>query len=383
MPTNAPDDPLHVGLIYGGRSPEHEVSIDSAHNVFAALSERYRVTPLRIDRDGRWHVEAPETAALRDPDAFAEDPSPANAAANRARFAPAEDGAEVLVHPAGDASGDGAAAALESLALDVALPMLHGPNGEDGRIQGLLDALGLPYVGAGVLGSAACMDKEVTKRLMRDAGLPIVPFRVLRYGGPTIPFSEIEGALGTPVFVKPANAGSSVGASKVEEASDYAPAVEKAFDYDNKVLVETAMNAREIECAVIGNLEEPRAAGPGEVVSEDTFYTYEAKYDEEADAAHMEVPAELPEDVAERVRRLAVEAYRLLGCEGLARVDFFVTDEHELFVNEINTIPGFTERSMFPVMWDDAGLDAGELLDELIRLALARHERDARIKVTL
>jgi D-alanine-D-alanine ligase len=385
MPTPSTDDPLHVGLIYGGRSPEHEVSIDSAHNVFEALSEEhYRVTPLRISRDGRWHVEDPGAAALRDPDAFADDPSAADADAKSALFAPAEEGEEVLRRDApDDGSESSAAAALESLALDVALPMLHGPNGEDGRVQGLLDTVGLPYVGVGVLGSAACMDKEVTKRLMRDAGLPIVPFRVLRYGGETIPFSEINGALGTPFFVKPANAGSSVGASKVEEKDGYEPAVEHAFDYDNKVLVETAMDAREIECAVIGNLEEPRAAGPGEIVSEDTFYTYEAKYDEEADAAHMEVPADLPEDVAGRIRTLAVEVYRLLDCEGMARVDFFVTSEHELAINEINTIPGFTERSMFPVMWEDAGLGASELLDELIRLALARHQRDARIKMTL
>lgn len=370
-------EPIHVGLIYGGRSPEHEVSIDSARNVFETLenSERHRVTPIRIDRRGRWHVEAAETAALR---ADAGEPE-SNHAEQRTLLAPAEDDAEVLTGPT-----DGAAA-LEPLALDVAFPMLHGPNGEDGRVQGLLHTLGLPYVGADVLGSAACMDKEVAKRLLRDADLPVVPFRVLRHGTDPLSFDEVTDALGVPFFVKPANAGSSVGASKVEQESEYAPAVQHAFDYDNKVLIETAIDGREIECAVIGN-EEPRAAGPGEIVSEDTFYTYEAKYDEELDAAHMEVPAELPDGVPQRARSMAEQAYRLMGCEGLARVDFFFTEEdgrNDLFLNEINTIPGFTERSMFPVMWEDAGLSAGELAAELIQLALDRHERNARLKMTL
>jgi D-alanine-D-alanine ligase len=367
---------IHVGLIYGGRSPEHEVSIDSARNVFEALERRarHRVTPIRIDRRGRWHVEAPEHAALRSGSA---EPS-GDRAGQRTFLAPAEEDAEVLTGP-----GDGAAA-LEPLALDVAFPLLHGPNGEDGRVQGLLHTLGLPYVGPDVLGSALCMDKDVAKRLLRDADLPVVPFRVLRYGAERLPFDEVAGAIGTPFFVKPANAGSSVGTAKVEAKPEYAPAVQSAFAFDNKVLLETAIDGREIECAVIGN-EEPRAAGPGEIVSEDTFYTYEAKYDEELDAAHMEVPADLPGGVPERVRSLAERAYRLTGCEGLARVDFFFTEEddrHDLFLNEINTIPGFTERSMFPVMWEEAGLPAGDLAAELIQLALDRHKRDARLKMT-
>lgn len=368
----------HVGLLYGGRSAEHEVSVASAHNVFEALdAERYRVTPIRIDRAGRWHVEDAETAVLHAPDDLpdaAEDSS-----ADRALLSPADEDAEILTGQWNRADG---AARLSPLALDVAFPMLHGQNGEDGRVQGLLHTLGLPYVGADVLGSAACMDKEATKRLLRDAGLPIVPFRVCRHGGARPSFAEATGALGATLFVKPANSGSSVGVSKVEgDAAAYDRALDEAFHYDNKVLVETAVEGREIECAVIGN-EEPRAAGPGEIVSTATFYTYEDKYSDTEDSARMEVPADLPDDVAERARTLATGAYRTLGCEGMARVDFLMSPEQDLFVNEINTIPGFTERSMFPVMWAHAGLPTPALLDELIRLALARHERDARFKTT-
>ena len=361
----------HVSLIYGGLSPEHAVSCASARNVFAALApERYRVTLIRIDRTGRWHVEDAATAALHHSDAAPEAPEA------RALFSPADEGAEVLTGRWSRADGT---ARLKPLALDVAFPMLHGQNGEDGRIQGLLQTLGIPYVGADVLGSAACMDKEITKRLLRDAGLSIVPFRVLRFGE-RLSFEEAIDALGTTLFVKPANSGSSVGTSKVESRDEYKRAVAEAFDYDNKVLIETAVTGREIECAVIGN-EEPQTALPGEIISAAAFYTYDAKY-EDAGAARLEVPADLPAVVSDRVRALATDAYRLLGCEGMARVDFFVTPEHDLFINEVNTIPGFTERSLFPVMWKHTGMPTSALVDALIQLALDRHARDARLKTT-
>jgi D-alanine-D-alanine ligase len=361
-----PPKKTHVGLIYGGLSSEHEVSVASARNVFAALdSAGYRVTPIRIDREGRWHAEDPMRSALRGPEA---DPDASSA---QILFAPAE-AARLFVER-------GAGEPREPLALDVAFVMLHGQNGEDGRVQGLLHTVGIPYTGADVLASASCMDKEVTKRQLRDAGLPIVPFRVIRYGQ-HLAFEEATAALGLPLFVKPANSGSSVGTSKVEDEAQFTDAVTEAFNYDNKVLVETAVTGREIECAVLGN-EEPRASTPGEVVSTAAFYTYDAKY-EDADAAHMEVPADIPDAVAARIRSLATDAYRVLGCEGMARVDFFVTPEHEVFVNEINTIPGFTERSMYPVMWEHEGLSAEQLADTLIQLAFDRHARDARLKTT-
>jgi D-alanine-D-alanine ligase len=360
----------HVGLIYGGQSPEHEVSVDSAHNVFEVFDrDEYRVTPIRIDPEGRWHVETPDTAALRDPDA-----PPRSIEEQHALFSPATgDGSEI-------ATSKDSASALDPLDLDVAFPMLHGPNGEDGRVQGLLRTLGIPFVGADVLGSATCMDKEVAKRMMRDADLPVVPFRVLRYGDERIPFVEVQAELGDVLFVKPANAGSSVGTAKVTSEDEYHEAADAAFDYDNKVLVEAAIDGREIECAVLGN-GNPRASTPGEIVSTAQFYTYEAKYDAEADQAHMEVPAEgLPDALLARVQDLATRAYHVLGCEGMGRVDFFVTEAHQMFINEINTIPGFTERSMYPVMWEHMNMPQSELLSALIQLALDRHERDARIK---
>ena len=356
----------HVGLIYGGLSSEHEVSINSARNVFTALNpERYRVTPIRIDRTGRWHVESADASVLNG----ADENSNAN---DRTLFSPAEDEAELQIR-----RGD--AATLEPFALDVAFPMLHGQNGEDGRMQGFLQTLGLPYVGPDVLGSAVCMDKEVTKRLLRDSGLPIVPFHVVRRSErPT--YAEVAEALGATLFVKPANSGSSVGTSKVEREEEFAPALDHAFEYDHKVLIETAITGREIECAVLGN-EEPKASVLGEIVSTAQFYTYEAKY-LDADASRMEVPADLPETLSDRARALALQACRILGCEGMARVDFFVTPDKEVFINEVNTIPGFTARSMYPVMWEQTGLSYPALVDQLIQLALDRHARDTHLKTT-
>jgi len=223
------------------------------------------------------------------------------------------------------------------------------------------------------------MDKDVTKRLLRDAGLPIVPFRLIRRGE-TLSYAEAADALGETLFVKPANSGSSVGTSKATDAATFGHAVEEAFRYDNKVLVEQAITGREIECAVIGN-EKPRVAVPGEIVSTAQFYTYEAKYQNE-DEARMEVPANLPTEFSDRIRGLAADAYRALGCEGMARVDFFVTPEYDVFINEINTIPGFTARSMFPVMWAHTDLPLGDLVDTLIQLALDRHERDAQLQTS-
>ncbi len=362
-------DRIRVGLLYGGRSSEYEVSIVSARNVFAALApERYLVTPIRIDPAGRWYVERAERSVLQGTDASEADADPAY-------FSPADEGAEIFVRRD---DGDGHVR-MEPLALDVVFPMLHGQNGEDGRVQGFLTTLGLPYVGPDVLGSAVCMDKEVTKRLLRDSGLPIVPFRVVRRGERPS-YEAMAEALGPTLFVKPANSGSSVGTSKVETAGAFGPALDEAFLYDHKVLVETAIQGREIECAVLGN-EQPRASVPGEIVMNAVFYTYEAKY-LDAEASRMEVPADLPAEVAGGVREAAAAACRVLGCEGMARVDFFVQPDGALYINEVNTIPGFTERSMYPVMWAETGVPYGALVDTLVQLALDRHARDARLKTT-
>ena len=351
-----------VGLIYGGLSPEHDVSIASARNVARSLADAgLDVTPIRISPEGAWRVEDP--AALRDS---------------------GEGSGSPLLFP-GEASGrllrqsdDGS---LREVEIDVAFPILHGQNGEDGRVQGLLQTLGIPYVGADVLGSAVCMDKEVAKRLLVQAGVPVTDFVTVRQTARDgVTFEALAERLGTPLFVKPANSGSSVGVTKVETAPALGDALDLAFRYDKKVLVEEAVVGREIEVAVLGN-EEPRASVPGEIVSTAQFYTYEAKY-QDADAARMEVPADLPDDVTERVRQIAVETYTTLGCEGMARVDFFVADDGRVLVNEVNTIPGFTSRSMYPVMWAESGMSNAELVRTLVDLALARHRRDAAIETT-
>ena len=351
-------EPVRVGLIFGGRSPEHDVSILSAQNVRRALEDAgHTVVPLRIDRAGRWTAE-PADAALSD--------APG---AGRPLLFPAEASGRLVVQNA-----DGT---LDEVDVDVAFPVLHGVNGEDGRVQGLLQTLGLPYVGPDVLASAVCMNKEVAKRLLAAAGVPVAPSVTARAGHPAPRYDDLAARLGTTLFVKPANSGSSVGVTKVERAGDLGPALDEAFRYDRTVLVEEAVVGREVEVAVLGN-EAPRASVPGEIVSTASFYDYDAKYTD-ADAARMEVPADLAPALAARVREVAVEACIALGCEGLARVDFFVADDGRVLVNEVNTIPGFTARSMYPVMWDETGLPAPDLADALVRLALDRHRRDAEI----
>lgn len=360
--------PLHVGLVYGGQSSEHDISILSARGVYAALDRaRTRVTPLFIARDGRWFAEADGATHL---DGSAPEPTGTSATG----FAP-HAGAATVTHGG------------RALGLDVLFPMLHGTNGEDGRVQGFLQTLGLPFVGPGVLASAACMDKETTKRLLRDAGLPVVPFAVVRRGEAAPAYDALADALGPTLFVKPAGSGSSVGVTRVTDADGLAQALAEAFRYDHKVLVETAVAAadgrpaREVECAVLGNDDAVRPSVLGEIVSTAAFYDYEAKY-LDPDAARMQVPASLPADVSERTRQMAAAAYRVLGCEGLARVDFFVGDDGAAQINEINTIPGFTARSMYPVMWEATGLPLPRLLDTLVGLAMERHARDGALSTS-
>lgn len=348
---------LHVGLVYGGLSSEHDISIRSARNVRRALGDRHRVTPIYISRDGAWHVA---------PDGEITDQT----TAMRPLLAAPMQGTCTMI-----AGGD----AMDALDLDVVFPILHGQNGEDGRVQGFLHTLGLPFVGPDALASAVCMDKDVAKRLLAAEGLPVTPSRTLRPRDRLVYADAVE-ALGSPLFVKPANSGSSVGVTKVERETDWEPALAHAFEYDRKVLVETAISGREIECAVLGN-EQPEASHPGEIVSTAQFYTYDAKY-EDPDASRMEVPADLPPDAAEAIRQLAVRACVALGCEGMARVDVFYTSDGEVLINEINTIPGFTDKSMYPVMWAHSGLDNEALVDRLVQLAVDRHTRDAAIKTT-
>lgn len=362
---------VRVGVLFGGESAEHEVSLQSAKNVVEAIDpERYEVVLIGIDRHGRWHV-AEDTRALLDsgdPRRIRLQPSPRGVAlvpGERAELVEMEETRAPAPIPA----------------LDVVFPVLHGPLGEDGTVQGLLRLAHLPFVGAGVLGSAVGMDKDVTKRLLRDAGIPVARFVTLRASDRRPRFGALVEAVGRPFFVKPANLGSSVGVAKVEDEAAAEAALDEAFSYDRKVLVEEFVRGRELECAVLGN-EEPEASVPGEIVPRHEFYSYEAKYLDE-EGAELRIPAELDEKTERRVRDLAVRAFRVLCCEGMARVDFFLRDDGELLVNEINTIPGFTRISMYPKLWAASGLPYPALIDRLIEFALERARREERLRSRL
>jgi len=384
---------LRVGVLFGGRSGEHEVSLLSAASVLEAIDKkRYDVVPIGITKQGRWvtaaHAErllkgqasgVPRPRPLR-----AGDPETTSAAAVLAKgegvvVPPIPSGNHSALVPFETASGD-LHPAHSPIDVDIIFPVLHGTFGEDGTIQGLLELADIPYVGAGVLGSAAGMDKDVMKRLFRDAGLPIVKHvTVLRSDWreePKLVRRQVENALKYPVFVKPANLGSSVGISKVHGASELAAAMDEAAQYDRKLIVEQGIGgkngkAREIECSVLGN-DHPIASVTGEVVPIKEFYDYNAKYVDTG--SELIIPAELPVRKQAEVRRLAVAAFQAVDCAGLARVDFLMDPRSgRMYVNEINTIPGFTSISMYPKLWAATGIPYPELIDRLINLGLERH----------
>jgi D-alanine-D-alanine ligase len=346
---------LRVAVIFGGRSGEHEVSVASARSVMAAIDqERFEPVPVAITRSGVWLTPAETRAAL-------------------ARLE-----GQNLATIAVEGEGEGLLARPDVLAVlkevDIAFPVLHGTEGEDGCIQGLFELAGVPYVGAGVTASAIGMDKSVQKALWRAAGLPVARsltlLRSLIERDPQAAARQVEREFNYPVFVKPANSGSSVGVSKVRSREDLADAFAEAGRWDRKILVEEAITGREIECAVLGN-DAPEASPLGEVVPKAEFYTYEAKYLD--DTTDLIAPADLPADVAAEIQRLAVAAYKAIDCAGLARVDFFLTQDGRVVLNEINTLPGFTRISMYPRLWTLAGLSYPALIARLIELGLERH----------
>jgi D-alanine-D-alanine ligase len=352
---------LRVAILFGGRSAEHEISLISARNIAAAMDPgKYRISAIGIDKQGRWLYDR-DGRLLRDK------------SCTRVEL-PQRAGVNPLL------SGG---AALRALAdVDVVFPVLHGPFGEDGTVQGFLKLANLPFVGAGVLGSALGMDKDVMKRLLRDAGIPIAKFLVFdRATRNRISFSRVRRELGMPVFVKPANLGSSVGISKAASTGELARAVANAFRYDNKILVEETISGREIECAVLGN-EQPKASLPGEIITGHAFYSYQAKYVDDQ-GARLVIPAALPLSSRRRLQELSLRTFRVLCCSGMARVDFFLRGNDEIFVNEINTIPGFTAISMYPKMWDASGLSYGRLIDRLIQLAVQQFRAEQRLRATL
>ena len=359
---------LRVGVIYGGRSVEHEVSLVSARAVMQALDpRRYEVVPIGITRQGRWVLGGSHCALP---------PDPSVRGLVRLRNGGREHALSAASRGAAvrSAAGRGRASSPPGR-LDVIFPVVHGTGGEDGTLQGLLDLADIPYVGAGVLGSALGMDKAMMKVIFREAGLPIVDHRVLRRrdleGGRDRFVQTVEEAFGYPCFVKPANGGSSVGVSKAKRRADLLEAIDLAARYDRTIIVERGVDAREIECSVLGN-DEPEVSVPGEIVPANEFYDYRAKYIDEN--SRLLIPAPLSEEQTRRVRDLSIRAFRALDLSGMARADFFLDRTSEaVFVNEVNTIPGFTPISMYPKLWEASGLPFPELVDRLIRLALERH----------
>ncbi|MFH1769150.1 MAG: D-alanine--D-alanine ligase family protein [Parcubacteria group bacterium] len=329
---------IRIGVLSGGRSAEHEVSLQSAKNVIDAIDKtKYEVVSIKIDKKGKWDKNL--------------------------KFIP------LLGKERGSVAQS----------VDVVFPVLHGTFGEDGTVQGFLKLMDVPYVGCDILGSAVGMDKDIAKRLLRDAGIGIADFITVNHGD-KVNFAQIKKKLGMPVFVKPANLGSSVGVSKANNKKEFEKALKEAFKYDRKVIIEESIKGREIECAVLGN-EDPKSSLPGEVIPKHDFYSYDAKYIDE-NGAILVAPAKLPKNMVKKIQQLAVQTFKTLGCEGMARVDMFLTPKGKLVLNEINTIPGFTNISMYPKLWEVTGIPPQKLIDKLIQLALARYKRDGKLKTT-
>jgi len=352
-------DRLRLGVIFGGRSGEHEVSVVSAQHVMAAADRgRFDIVPIGVAKSGAW-LTPDETRRQLDRD---------DREYEKALEAPDEAG--FLDRPQ----------ALATLGeIDVAFPLIHGTFGEDGTLQGFLELAEVPFVGAGVAASAIGMDKELMKALFTQAGLGVVEHLTLRLAhyksDPEAAQRALESQIGYPLFVKPANGGSSVGISKVRSREDLGHALCLAFRYDRKVLVERAVEGREVECAVLGN-DDPEPSPLGEIRYQREFYDYEAKYLDPN--TRLLIPADLPEDLTRRIQQLAVRGYRALDCSGMGRMDFFVTAEGRVYVDEINTVPGFTPGSMYPRLWEHAGLGYSALISQLVDLALERHEERRR-----
>ena len=364
---------IKVGVLFGGKSTEHEVSIASARNVVKALDkDKYEIVLLGIDKKANWHLnnnlqmllEKQSEEKMKDEvhDNF---------------------GKEVFIVPNEENTGKliSLTDVSEVHEIDVFFPMLHGSFGEDGTMQGMLKLLNVPYVGVDALGATVGMDKLVMKKLFIADGIPTCDYVGIHvHDRSEFPYEEVVERLKLPMFVKPANAGSSVGVSKVRNKDEYEAALDDAFQYDNRLLVEECIVGREVECAVLGN-EHPKASILGEIIPTHDFYSYDAKY-MDANGAKVAIPANVDEATSDKIRALAIKVFKTLCHEGMGRVDCFLTDKGEIFVNEINSIPGFTNISMYPQLWAATGLSQPDLLDELIELAIARFKRDQRLQVS-
>ncbi len=358
---------IKVALLFGGRSAEHEVSLESAINVINAVDrDKYEPVLIGIDRQGKWFKNENALFLLK---------------SGNADWIQLDEGNREIAPMSSKDHGQ-----LLDLTnreqietIDVIFPVLHGPYGEDGSIQGFSRLANVPCVGAGILGSAICMDKDVAKRILREAGIAVAEFVTLRGKGDVQErIEEIEKRLKFPLFVKPANMGSSVGISRVMNPDELYPAIDLAFEYDTKVVVEQEIPGREIECSILGN-ETPIASVPGEIVTKDGFYSYDSKYVEE-DGAVLIIPADIEPETIEKIQITALRAFERLECSGMARVDMFLTDHSEIYVNEINSIPGFTTISMYPKLWEASGISYSDLIDRLIILAIEDFERRNHLK---
>lgn len=357
---------IRVAVLFGGKSVEHEVSIQSAKNVVNSLDKsKYDVVLIGIDKKGDWHVCPPKYLL--------------ESSFDHQQMLPVSDEVSFVTKSHGNnlitVSGQEHVGAV-----DVVFPVLHGPYGEDGSMQGLLKLANVPFVGSGVLGSAVGMDKDVMKRLLKGAGLPVADFLVFRKGE-KIEFSEIEKQLGLPFFLKPANLGSSIGVAKVKTEEEFEKAINNAFLYDTKIIVEKFIKCRELECAVLGN-NDPRASIVGEIVPNHEFYDYDAKYFDD-NGAILKIPADIAEEKVKAVQELAIKTFKALCLDGMARIDCFLSEDGKLYVNEANTIPGFTNISMYPKLWEASGVSYEELVDTLIQLAIEKFEEQQKLKTTV
>lgn len=359
----------NLGILFGGQSVEHEISLISAQNIIKAVDKsKYNVVPIGIAKDGQFlffptdsyflNTNSPKTISL---DTFK--------------------GKPVVFLPGKSQEIVGLTDPNLRMKIDIVFPVLHGHFGEDGTVQCLLRLANIPFIGSNVLGSAVGMDKDVTKRLLKEANIPVAKSLTFSFSQKEkINFDKISQKLGRPFFVKPANAGSSVGINKVDTEDEFVRSIERAFKYDKKIIIEEAIKGREIECSVLGN-DKPIASLPGEVIPHDTFYSYKAKYLDK-NGADLLVPAELSKEIIKKIQDLSIKTFRTLGCEGMARVDGFLADNGKYFINEVNTIPGFTNISMYPKLWKASGITYNELVDKLIGLALERFEYEKTLKTS-
>jgi D-alanine-D-alanine ligase len=349
---------INVAILCGGKSAEHKISLLSANNIIEAIDkDKYNPILIGIDKSGKWISNTTSNLLLNSD-------SPKLIELNTS-----ESLVEYLPNNLNEWK--------HNKKIDVVFPILHGPFGEDGTVQGLLKLANIPFVGADVLGSAIGMDKDIMKRLLRDAGISIAKFITLKSHQSIPSFQTITDNLGSPVFIKPANMGSSIGVSKVTDENSYNNAIEKAFEFDNKIIIEEFIKGREIECAILGN-DNPIASIPGEIVVNTDLYSYDAKYIDQK-GVNLQIPAKIPTSITEEIQNLAIKTFKTLSCEGLARVDFFLTDDGQIFVNEINTLPGFTKTSMYPKLWEASGISYPDLIDKLIQLAFERCNKNNHI----